>query len=287
VASVAELLTDGAEHLRSGPHSDRNRADAELLLMHVLGRNRAWVLTHAEAIPSDQLAARFIKLIERRFRGEPVQYIIGETEFYGLPFTVTPDVLIPRPETEHLVEKALELARAIERPQIVDVGTGSGAIAVALAHQLPKAEITAIDISESGLRVAHNNARQNAVDQRVRFLQGDLLAPVLGELFDLVVSNPPYVPNSDRTLMSVEVREYEPALALFAGEDGLAAYRRLIPAAYCVLVPGGFIVLETGFSQRQAIEELLRAGGFQNVGFTPDLQGIPRVASAQRCGVGS
>ena len=153
--------------------------------------------------------------------------------------------------------------------------------------QLPAAEITAIDLSEAALQVARSNATRNGVEDRIRFLRGDLLVPVAGELFELVVSNPPYVPNSDRALVSVEVREYEPALALFAGEDGLAAYRRLIPAAYCVLVPGGFIVLEIGFSQRQAIEELLRAGGFQNIGFTPDLQGIPRVASAQRCGVGS
>lgn len=282
MASVAELLTDAAEHLRSGPHSDRNRADAELLLMHALEKNRAWVLTHAEAIPSDQQADRFIKLIERRYRGEPVQYIIGEAEFYGLPFTVTPDVLIPRPDTEHLVEKALELARAIVRPRIVDVGTGSGAIAVTLAHQLPAAEITAIDLSEAALQVARGNATRNGVEDRVRFLAGDLLASVAGERFDLVVSNPPYVPETDRALISVEVREFEPGLALFGGEDGLAVHRQLLPAAYDALVSGGFIAIEMGFSQADAIEELLRASGFVDAGVTADLQGIPRVASALR-----
>ena len=280
--SVAELLIDAAEHLRSGPHSDRNRADAELLLMHVLERNRAWVLTHAEAIPSDQQAGRFIKLIERRYRGEPVQYIIGETEFYGLPFTVTPDVLIPRPDTEHLVEKALELARATERARIVDVGTGSGAIAVALAHELPDAEITAIDLSEAALQVARGNATRNGVEDRVRFLVGDLLAPVASERFDLVVSNPPYVPDTDRASISVEVREFEPALALFGGADGLSAHRLLLPAAYGALVSGGFIAIEMGFSQADAIEELLRKSGFVDVGVTADLQGIPRVAFARR-----
>jgi release factor glutamine methyltransferase len=282
VASVAELLLEGEEHLRSGPHSDRARADAELLLMHVLERSRAWVLAHPEAIPSERQTARFIELVKRRYSGEPMQYIMGETEFYGLPFTVTSEVLIPRPETEHLVEKALELARAFERPRIVDVGTGSGAIAVALTHRLPTAEITATDLSESALQVARDNAERNAVDHRIRFLQGDLLAPVAGECFELVVSNPPYVPNTDRALISVEVREHEPALALFAGEDGLEIYRRLIPAAYTALVPGGFLMLEIGFSQRQSIEELLRTGHFQDIGFTPDLQGIPRVASARR-----
>ncbi len=282
MASVAELLFEAAEHLRSSPHSDRNRADAELLLMHVLERNRAWVLTHPEAIPSDQLAARFIKLIERRYRGEPVQYIIGETEFYRLPFTVTPDVLIPRPDTEHLVEKALQLARVIEQPRIVDVGTGSGAIAVTLAHELPAAEITAIDLSEAALQVARGNAKRNGVGHRVRFLEGDLLAPVTGERFDLVVSNPPYIPDTDRALISVEVREFEPALALFGGEDGLSVHRRLLPAAYNALVTGGFIAIEMGFSQAEAIEELLQVSGFVDVGVTDDLQGIPRVAFARR-----
>ena len=281
MAAVAELLLQGAEHLGAGPHGDRARADAELLLMLVLERSRAWVLAHPEAIPSSQQAGRFIELVERRYCGEPMQYITGETEFYGLPFTVTPDVLIPRPDTEHLVEKALELARQFLQPRIVDVGTGSGAIAVTLARQLPEAEITAVDLSESALQVARDNARQNAVDQRIRFLQGDLLAPVSSEQFDLVVSNPPYVPDTDREQIAVEVREFEPALALFAGVDGLEVYRRLIPAVREVLAPGGFIALEIGFSQAQAIEELLQTGGFQEIEFTPDLQGIPRVASAR------
>jgi release factor glutamine methyltransferase len=282
VTAVAELLLQGTEHLGAGPHSDRARADAELLLMHVLERNRAWVLAHPEAIPSSQQAGRFIELVERRYCGEPMQYITGETEFYGLSFTVTPDVLIPRPDTEHLVEKTVEIARRFQQPRIVDVGTGSGAIAVTLARQLPTTEITAVDLSESALQVARNNARQNAVDHRIRFLQGDLLVPVAGEQFDLVVSNPPYVPNTDRALIAVEVREYEPALALFAGADGLNVYRQLIPAAFAALVPGGFIALEIGFSQAQAVEELLRTGGFWEIEFTPDLQGIPRVASARR-----
>lgn len=191
-------------------------------------------------------------------------------------------MLIPRPETEHLVEKAIEAAKGFERPRIADVGTGSGAIAVALAHQLRDGEITAIDLSIAALAVARENAKRNAVADRIRFLEGDLMAPVCGEQFEIVVSNPPYVPNKDSVLMAVEVREYEPALALFAGDDGLEVYRRLIPAAYAALVPGGFFAAEMGFGQARDINSLLAGAGFEKIEFLPDLQGIPRVASARR-----
>ncbi len=188
--------------------------------------------------------------------------------------------LIPRPETEHLVEKALELAARFDRPRIVDVGTGSGAIAVALAHSLPAAVVTAIDVSAAALAVARRNAQRNGAEERIRFVEGDLLAPLNGECSDLVVSNPPYVPEVDRSSLSVEVREYEPGLALFAGDDGLDVYRRLIPAAHTLLAPGGWIALEIGFGQEQAVRALLAASGFAEIAFSPDLQGIPRVACA-------
>jgi len=256
--------------------------DSELLLMRVLERNKAWLLAHDDDDVQQEACARFVELIERRYRGEPIQHITGECEFFGLPFKVTRDVLVPRPDTEHLVEKVMELAQRFEAPRIVDIGTGSGAIAVALAHKLPAARITATDLSESALAVARENAEQNQVAARIRFLQGDLLVPLAGERFEIVASNPPYVPNTDRALIAIEVREYEPALALFGGEDGLDVYRRLIPAAHVALVPGGFLVLEIGFSQAEAIERLLASHGFKAIEFTPDLQGIPRVASAQR-----
>ena len=282
MAAVAELIAQGAERLGAGPHSERARADAELLLMHVLSRNKAWLLAHSDAVPDDQQVDVYIELVERRYRGEPIQYLTGETEFYGLPFKVTRDVLIPRPETEHLVERVGELLPCFAHPRIVDVGTGSGAIAIALAHLWPSVAIAAIDISAAALGVARCNAQSLGLADRIRFIEGDLLAPVAEDRFDIVVSNPPYVPNTDRALIAVEVKEYEPALALFAGEDGLDVYRRLIPAAYAVLDPGGFIALEIGFSQAEAITEVLAAGGFGGVEFTPDLQGIPRVVSAQR-----
>jgi release factor glutamine methyltransferase len=178
------------------------------------------------------------------------------------------------------VEKVIELAARFEQPRIVDVGTGSGAIAVALAHEWLSAVITAIDLSSSALAIARENAKRNEVD--LRFLDGDLLAPVAGECFEIVVSNPPYVPSGDRATLSVEVREYEPALALFAGDDGLDVYCRLIPAAFGALVPGGYVALEIGYGQSKAITELLAKAGFEQIEFVPDLQGIPRVASARR-----
>ena len=237
-------------------------------------------MAHGDKLLSDKLFVSYAELLERRYHGEPIQYITGETEFYGLPFRVTPDVLIPRPETEHLVEKVLELAANFAAPRMVDVGTGSGCIAVALAHKLPRAQIIAIDISAAALAIAEENAKCDGV--AVRFLEDDLLAPVTEEKFEFVVSNPPYVAEADRATLAVEVREYEPALALFAGDDGLEVYRRLIPAAFDSLIPGGFIALEIGCGQSAAITELLATSGFEQIEFVPDLQGISRVACARR-----
>jgi len=277
-----QWLRDGATRLGAGPHPDRARRDAEALLLHIVQRNRASLLAHGKDELDAAQAARYVALIRRRLTGEPMQYIFGEAEFYGLPFRVTRDVLIPRPETEHLVEKALALAAPFAAPRIVDVGTGSGAIAVALASRLPAAHVTAIDLSARALDLAQENAELNGVADRIRFLPGDLLAPVDDESFDIVVSNPPYVPTADRDSLAVEVRNYEPAQALFAGEDGLAVYKRLIPAALAALVSGGSVALEIGYGQAKAIRLLLTASGFDRIEFVADLQGIPRVACARR-----
>ncbi len=276
------FVRDGAARLRLGPHADRAGRDAETLLLHVLGKEKAWLMAHSDEELSGEQATHYVKLLERRFLGEPIQYITGQTEFYGLPFRVTPDVLIPRPETEHLVEKVIALAAGFHSPRIVDLGTGSGAIAIALAHHLPNAAITAIDISAAALAIASGNAESSSVSHRVRFLRGDLFDVVAGEQFDIVVSNPPYVPLADRDTLAVEVRDHEPAMALFAGDDGLDIYRRLIPSAFTALVPGGFITLEIGFGQSTAIAALLAISGFDQIEFVSDLQGIPRVTSARR-----
>jgi len=280
--TLHEALERGALQLGAGPHPEKARRDAEVLLLHASGRSRTDLLAHGEDEFSLAESLRYKSLLDRRAKGEPIQYITGETEFYGLPFRVTPDVLIPRPETEHLVETVVALARSFAAPRIVDIGAGSGAISVALAHHLPKARITTTDLSEAALAIARENVRSSGVADRICFLQGDLLAPLAGEKFDIIVSNPPYVPASDRDSLSVEVREYEPLLALFAGEDGLDIYRRLIPAAFVALISGGFIALEIGYGQADAVQNFLRAAGFAQIEFTPDLQSIPRVAAAQR-----
>jgi release factor glutamine methyltransferase len=268
--------------LSSGPHPDRARQDAETLLLHVLGKNRSWLLAHSEEELSASETTRYGDLLNRRYRGEPIQYITGEAEFYGLPFRVTPAVLIPRPETELLVEKIIHLGPLFRKPRLVDVGTGSGAIAIAFAHDWSHAEITAIDLSATALALARRNAERIGFADCIRFLQGDLLTPVAQEKFDIVASNPPYVPTSDRNTLAVEVRDHEPALALFAGPDGLDICRRLIPQAFACLVPGGFIALEIGHGQSQSVAALLAAAGFSQIEFLPDLQSIPRVACAQR-----
>ena len=290
--TIRALLADAESLLAEGADPERARRDAEVLLLYALRQNApgtnlactnlAWLIAHEDDTLAPNAAAAFFALVKRRRTGEPIQYIIGETEFYGLSFRVNRDVLIPRPETEHLVEKAIALAAGFVRPRIVDVGAGSGAIAVALAAKLPAAQMTATEISASALTVARENAKCNGLAERVRFLEGDLLAPVAGERFDLIVSNPPYVPEGDRDALSVEVRDYEPAQALFAGADGLAIYRRLIPAALDPLVSGGFVVLEIGYGQQEPVRALLTGAGFKEVDFTADLQGIPRVATARR-----
>jgi release factor glutamine methyltransferase len=299
--TLDEWLGQSEARLREGPHPERARRDAEVLLLHKIGKNKAWLMAHAGDEFAGCTAIGYAALVERRQKGEPIQYITGEAEFYGLPFRVTRDVLIPRPETEHLVERTLEMVGAPSFPRILrkgresnqfespptscrilDIGTGCGAIAVALAAHLPKANVTATDISDFALAIARENASRNHVADRIRFLKGDLLAPLAGEQFDIIVSNPPYVPETDQATLSVEVREFEPALALFAGDDGLDIYRRLIPCAFDALVPGGFIVFEIGYGQQEAVRNLLSSAGFSDVGFVADLQGIPRVAHAQR-----
>jgi release factor glutamine methyltransferase len=266
---------------------DAGRRDAELLLLRVVGRDRAWLLTHAEAELTAEQLMQYEAWIARRARREPVQYIIGEQEFYGLMMRVTPDVLIPRPETEHLVEALIhssEQARrgprvtADMRVNICDVGTGSGAIAVALAHALPLARVTALDISAAALDVARGNAQWHGVAERMRFLESDLLGAVRGERFFAVVANPPYVAEGE--VLEAQVREYEPRGALYAGPTGLEVYERLIPHAWAVLEPQGWLLLEIGQGQRDAVARLLQ--DWDEVEFVADLQGIPRVAIARR-----
>lgn len=278
--TLREWLRQSESRLQSGPHPQRARLDTEALLLHLVGKNRAWLLTHLEDEFGGCKSIGYAQLIERRLAGEPIQYITGECEFYGLPFHVNRNVLVPRPETEHLVEKVLQLAARFERPRIVDVGTGSGAIPIALAVNCPDAQLTAVDIFQAALDVATTNAKANGLDRRIRFLHGDLLSPVTCEEFDIIVSNPPYIPDSDRNSLAVEVRNYEPAQALFAGAAGLDVYQRLIPQARRVLRTGGHLAMEIGFGQAASVATLLRDAGFSVIESIRDLQGIERVIVA-------
>jgi release factor glutamine methyltransferase len=279
--TIAEAFAWGAAVLaQSQELAPRSRTDAALLLRHVLRIDAAEMFAHDERILTSEQAEQFQALIELRRSGKPIQYITGQQEFFGLPFLVTPDVLIPRPETEHLVEAAIARLQHVHHPRIVDVGTGSGAIAVALAHALPQAQIIALDISPAALRVAEKNAARNGVADRIRFAESDLLAAVAGESFDAVVSNPPYIALSERASLPIEVREFEPSLALFAGETGLEIYEGLIAEAQHVLVPGGWLMMEIGCGQQDAVATMVR--DFDAIDFIPDLQTIPRVAVARK-----
>ena len=254
--------------------------DAELLLLHTTGLSRTDLITQPEHGLTADEENRYREAIARRVLSEPVQYITGEREFYGLRFAVTPGVLIPRPETEHLVEAAIERIPPNAPFRIADIGTGSGAIAVALAVARPLAKITAIDISPVALQVARENAAAHGVADRVNFRESDLLANADPNEYDMVVSNPPYIADGERETLNTEVRDYEPSQALFAGSTGLEIYERLIPQASHVLQPGGWLIMEIGAGQQLQLAQLLK--DWSNVGFVPDLQGIPRVVLAQR-----
>ncbi len=259
---------------------DNSALDAALLLRFALGISQAGLLAWPERVLTPAEFEGFEQLIKRRARFEPVQYITGEQEFWGMALRVTPAVLIPRPETEGLVEAVLAERRGAGRFGVLDVGTGSGAIAIALARELPGAEVVAVDISAAALEVARGNAERHGVSGRMRFVESDLVARLGAEVFDVVVSNPPYVPPDDREGMHPQVRDWEPAEALFAGESGLGIYRRLVPAAWERLRQGGLLAMELGFGQSEAMAELL--AGWDGVRFIDDLQGIPRVVLARR-----
>jgi release factor glutamine methyltransferase len=282
---VKEALTRAAGQLSAHPDLRPTAvADATLLLMHSLGIDRAALIAHPERLLTRDQLAEIQRLVERRLRFEPIQYIIGTQEFYGLALRVTPAVLIPRPETELLVESVLaRLSNSVpQNPvRILDIGTGSGAIAIALATHLPQAEITALDISQEALKLAEENAKNHHVADRIRFLHSDLLAAVASEpTFDAIVSNPPYIPTVDAPALHPQVRDHEPAQALFAGPQGLDIYARLIPQAFAALKPNGLLALEIGHDQRDAIAVLLH--DWREVEFLADLQQIPRVALARR-----
>ncbi len=260
--------------------------NAELLLMFTLGCDRAYLFAHPERELTADEQSRYQEALNQRARGIPAQYITGHQEFWGMDFIVTPAVLIPRPETEHVIEAVLKLndASRTSSPggptRIVDVGTGSGCIALALAKELPHAEIHATDISSAALEVAHANAARHQLESRIHFHQTDLLQGLDPLAFDFVVSNPPYVGESEADQVQLEVRKFEPRNAVFAGPTGLEVIERLIPQAHAALKPGGWLVIEISGTIADRVQRLL--DGWKQVHITNDLQGIARVASAQK-----
>jgi release factor glutamine methyltransferase len=282
-AAIARLTANGT----SSP-----RLTAELLLMFTLDCNRAYLYAHPERELTADQTKRYESALNERLRGVPTQYITGHQEFWGMDFVVTPAVLIPRPETEHVIETVIEIARANKntagygpvpgsnQPRIADVGTGSGCIAVALAKEFPAAEIHAIDISAAALEVARGNAERHGVGSRVQFHQADLLSGFPPEFFDFVVSNPPYIGTTEKGQLQPEVLDFEPHSALFAGTDGMDVIRRLVPAARGALKAGGFLVMEIGSSLAEPALSLL--ANWENPTLKRDLQSLPRVVCARR-----
>jgi release factor glutamine methyltransferase len=321
MSDVRSALKQGISRLRDA-HVPSFTLAAELLLLHVLGHDRTWLYAHPEEQVSSADAERFLALLARRAAGEPTQHLTGKQEFWGLEFEVTPDVLIPRPETEHVIEVALDRLAVRERRasrkqtltgeglQIADIGTGSGCIAIALAKELLGATIYATDISSAALAVAQRNAARHSVSARIHFIQSDLLdqvfvvgaqhaAPLLGTdssstshqsrvtshqslLLDLVASNPPYIGRREAATLMREVRDHEPEIALYGGEEGYEFYADLIAQSAAHLKPAGILVLELGHNSLPAVQPLLDAPTWTNVGVTNDLAGNPRVFAAER-----
>jgi release factor glutamine methyltransferase len=274
--AVAELKLAGV---------DSPKLTAEILLAQLLGWDRVRILSHGDEILPAHAGASFAAAVSRRAAGEPLQYIIGNQEFFGLIFRVTNAVLIPRPETEILVEKALQLARGMERERILfaDIGTGSGCIAVALVHSENRASGWACDLSADALLVAGENAYKNGVAGRVGLVRSDLMECFSEKpVFDFVLSNPPYVARQDESALPVLVRDHEPEMALFAGETGMDIYCRLVPQAAARLAPGGYLLMEVGYGMSAKVEELIRNSGLSVISVEYDLQSIPRCVIARR-----
>jgi release factor glutamine methyltransferase len=282
--TAAALVREGTELLRAHGVSEPG-SDAERLLGQVLGLDRAALHAEPARGVTTQDAHRYRDLARRRAAREPLQYLTGEQEFWSLSFRVTPEVLIPRPETEHLIEALLRL-RLRPDPRLLDLGTGSGCLAIAAAREIPGALVVAVDCDAAALDVARGNALRHGVSERITFLQGDLFAPLAGRRwergFDVVLSNPPYVPEAEWAVLEPEVREHEPKAALTPGPDGLAIHRRLAAGAASWLRPGGVLLAEIGAGQDAAARGLYPPHApLELVAVEPDLAGIPRVVVAR------
>jgi release factor glutamine methyltransferase len=285
VWTVGRLLNWTTDFLR-GKGADSPRLDAEVLLAHARGCQRIELYTAFEEEPPEAIRTAFRELVGKRAKGTPVAYLVGRREFFSLMFEVTPDVLIPRPETESLVVRAIDLAKTWPGDEVhmIDVGTGSGIIAVTMAKRVKNAQVTAVDISPAAIEVARRNADKHGVDERIEFMKSDLFSAVpAGAKFDLVLSNPPYIASADMPTLQPDVRDYEPNLALDGGANGTEVIERLIPQGAERLNSGGWLLMEVGADNAQRVEELIQANGsFEIAETVKDIAGLPRVVQAKK-----
>jgi release factor glutamine methyltransferase len=283
--SISDLLKEASQILTDAGVPEARR-EAGSLLAHVIGKDRTFLISHAEDRVGDEDFARFQEAIARRASGEPLQYIAGIQDFYGREFRVTPDVLIPRPETELLVEAALEIMRRESAracgPLICDVGTGSGCIVITLLCERTDARGIAVDVSEAALAVAEENARRHGVSDRMQLKISDCFDGLDSTRFDLIVSNPPYVSSDALPGLQREVRDHEPLVALSPGADGLSVIRRLLQDGADFLKPNGHLIMEIGFDQGERVQGLIDPALWSLVELRPDLQSIPRILVVQR-----
>jgi release factor glutamine methyltransferase len=276
--TVGRLLDDAARNLAAIADLVEARREAQILFGHAMGVSRAWLSAHRDDAADPSSAEPFRELVRRRRTGEPVAYLVGRREFYGLEFRVTPDVLIPRADTETLVDAALEKLLKGAQPDVVDLGTGSGCVALTIAHERPAARVTAVDVSAAALIVARENAASIGVN--AEFVQGAWFKNLDGRRFDLIVSNPPYVATGDPYLQQGDLR-FEPATALASGEDGLTDIRIIVADAPAYLREGGWLLFEHGYEQADVCRDLLLDAGFDEVISRADIAGLPRVAGGR------
>jgi release factor glutamine methyltransferase len=279
--SIADSLREASEALESSGVPEARR-EAGSLLSFIIGEDRTFLISHADDRLEETELDRFREAVGRRAEGEPLQYITGVQDFYGREFRVTPDVLIPRPETELLVEAALEVVADVPGPSICDVGTGSGCIAVTLLCERTDAHAVAVDISEPALAIAAQNAQRHGVNKRIAFRVSDCFHGMEPTSFDLLVSNPPYVSSSALPGLQREVRDHEPLVALSPGADGLRVIRRLLDDGPAFLNPTGHLIMEIGFDQGEKVQSLINRDAWRLVEIRPDLQQIPRIVVLQR-----
>ena len=276
---VDECLNQATEKLRLGGVA-QPRLEAASLLSHAIGRNRTFLFAHPEYELDADEQARFDSFAARRAAREPFQHITGFQEFYGLDFAVSPDVLIPRPESELLVETAIEILRRVEKPRFCEIGTGSGCISVAILHELPRATAVAVDISKKAIDVASRNASANGVAERIELAVSDVFSAFGNERFCAVLSNPPYIPAADIARLQQEVRDFDPRVALTDGGDGLSIVEKIVAKSPTFLLPGGFLLLEIGHAQADRVRKMFNPTIWKSVEFLRDLQGIERTIKA-------